>query len=146
MFRPPNDVVGGFPLALEEEVRLGDRVGLGVDLLAVEMGGDLLAALLGDLRQHLLGHRQHAPRSAGTVVHQVGPRVDLVSDRQEDQLRHECHGIAGGPVLARLLVVLLVEAPHQFLENRPHPVVVKTRLLDRAVVVQHRLGTQIDVR
>ena len=35
VFRPPNDVVGGFPLSLEEEVRLGDGVGLGVDLLAV---------------------------------------------------------------------------------------------------------------
>ena len=146
MFRPADDVVGGFPLTLEEKVRLSNGVGLGVDLLAVEMGGDLFATLPGDLRQHLLGHRQHAPRSAGAVVHQVGPRIDLFSDRQEDQLRHECHGIAGGPMLARLLVVLLVEAPHQFLENRPHPVVVKTRLLDRSIVVQHRLGTQIDVR
>lgn len=38
-------------------------------------------------------------------------------DRQEDQLRHQFHGVARRPVLARLLVVLLIEAPHQLLEH-----------------------------
>ena len=41
---------GGFSLALEEKVSLGNSVGFGVDLLAVEMDGDLFTALLGDLR------------------------------------------------------------------------------------------------
>ena len=40
------------------------------------------------LEQVAKGHRQHTPRAAGAIVHQVGPRVDLVGDRQEDQLRH----------------------------------------------------------
>ena len=110
------------------------------------MGGDLLSALPGDLRQRLLGHRQHAPGAAGAVVHQVGSRVDLVGNRQEDQLRHERHGIAGGPVLASLLVVLLVEAPHQLLEDRPHPVVIQAGLFDRPVAMEDRTGTQVHVR
>ena len=146
MFRPPDDVVGGFPLALEEEVCLGDGVGLGVDLLAVEMGGNLLAALLGELRQRLLGHRQHAPRTAGAVVHQIGPRVDPVGDRQEDQLRHQRYGIARGPVLTGLLVVLLVEAADQLLEDRAHRVVIQAGVLDRPVAMEDPVGTQVHVR
>ncbi len=45
-----DDVVGGLALALEEQVGLADGVGLGVDLLAVEVGGDLFAVLGGELR------------------------------------------------------------------------------------------------
>ena len=106
----------------------------------------MLAALPGDLRQRLLGHRQHAPGAAGAVVHQVGARVNLVCDRQEDQLRHKCHGITGGPVLAGLLVVLLVEAADQLLEDRPHPVVIQAGLFDRPVAMEDRTGTQVHVR
>ena len=99
------------------------------------MGGDLLAALSGDPCQRLFGHRQHAAGAAGAVVYQVGPGVDPVGDRQQDQLRHERHGIARGPVLAGLLVVLLVEAADQFLEDRAHPVVIQAGVLDRAVAM-----------
>ena len=35
----------------EQEVGLGDGIGLGVDLLAVEMGRNLLPTLAGNLRQ-----------------------------------------------------------------------------------------------
>ena len=38
---PAHDVVGGRALALENQVGLGDRVGLGVDLLAVQVRRDL---------------------------------------------------------------------------------------------------------
>ena len=65
---------------------------------------------------------------------------------QEDQLRHQLHGVARRPVLARLLVVLLVEAADQLLEDRAHRVVVEAGVLDRAVAVQHRLRAQVDVR
>ena len=51
MLRPAHDVVGGLSLALEKEIGLADRVSFGVDLLAVEVGGDLLGALLGELLQ-----------------------------------------------------------------------------------------------
>ena len=63
---------------------------------------------------------------------------------QEDQLRHERHGVARGEVLARLLVVLLVEAPDQLLEDRAHAVVVEPGMPDRAVGVEHRIRTQVD--
>jgi hypothetical protein len=49
-----DDVVGALALALEQHVGLADGVGLGVDLLAVEVGGDLLAVLGGELLERLL--------------------------------------------------------------------------------------------
>ena len=145
VLRPAHDVVGGLALALEEEVGLADGVGLGVDLLAVEVGGDLLAALGGELLQGLLGHGQHAAGTAGAVVEQIGAGFDRVSDGQEDELRHQPHGVARGPVLARLLVVLLVEAAHQLLEDRAHAVVVEAEVAHAAVGVHHRVGAQVDV-
>jgi hypothetical protein len=130
-----DDVVRLVALALEQEVGLADGVGLGVDLLAVEVRGDLLAVLGGELLQRLLGHGEHAAGAAGAVVEQVGARLDLVGDGQEDQPRHQLHGVARRPVLAGLLVVLLVEAADQLLEDRAHRVVVEAGVLDRAVAV-----------
>jgi hypothetical protein len=101
--------------------------------------------LLGKLLERLLGDREHSARAAGPVVEQVGARLDPVGDGQEDQLRHQPHGVARRPVLARLLVVLLVEAPDQLLEHRAHAVVVEARMLDRAVSVQDRVRAQVDV-
>ena len=137
-----DDVVRRLALALEQQVGLADGVGLGVDLLAVEVGGDLLAVLLGELLERLLGHGQHAAGAAGAVVEQVGAGLDLVGDGQEDQLRHELDGVARRPVLAGLLVVLLVEAADQLLEDRAHGVVVEAGVLHRAVAVQHRVGAR----
>ena len=42
------------------------------------------------------------------------------------------HGVARGPVLAGLLVVLFVEAADQFLEDRAHGVVVEAGQLARS--------------
>ena len=120
VLRAADDVVRRVALALEQQVGLADGVGLGVDLLAVEVGGDLLAVLRGELLQRLLGHGQHAAGAAGAVVEQVGARLDLVGDGQEDELRHQLDGVARRPVLAGLLVVLLVEAADQLLEDRAH--------------------------
>ena len=145
VLRPAHDVVGGLALTLEQEVGLADGVGLGVDLLAVEVGGDLLAALGGELAQGLLGHGQHAAGAAGPVIEQVGAGLDLAGGGQEDELRHQPHGVARGPVLARLLVVLLVEAAHQLLEDRAHAVVVEAGVADGAVGVHHGVGAQVDV-
>ena len=48
-------------------------------------------------------------------------------------------------MFARLLVVFLVEAPDQFLEDRAHAVVVEAGVPDRAVGVVHRSWAQVDV-
>ena len=109
------------------------------------MGGHLLAPLLRDLLQHVLGHGQHAAGPAGAVVEQVGAGLDLVGYGHEHQVRHEPHGVARGEVLARLFVVLLVEAPDQLLEDRAHAVVVEAGMPDRAVGVHHRIRAQVDV-
>ena len=127
VLRPADDVVRGLAFALEQQVGLADGVGLGVDLLAVEVRRDLLAVLSRQFLQRLFRHRQHAAGAAGAVVEQVGARLDLVGDRQEDQPRHQLHGVARRPVLAGLLVVLLVEAADQLLEDRAHRVVVEAR-------------------
>ena len=145
-FRPADDVVGLLAFAFEQQIGLADGVGLGVDLLPVQVGGDLLAVLLGEFVQRFFGDRQHAAGAAGAVVEQIRARLDLVGDRQEDQLRHELDGIARRPVLARLLVVLLVEAADQFLEDRAHRMVVEARMLHRTIAVQHRLRAEIDRR
>ena len=110
----------------------------------VQVGGDLLAVLGGEFLQGLLGHGQHAAGAAGAVVQQVGAGGDLVGDGLEDQLRHQPDRVARGPVLARLLVVLLVEAAHQLLEDRAHAVIVEPGMLHRAVAVAHRIGAQVE--
>ena len=84
----------------------------------------------GELLQRLLGDGQHAARAAGAVVEQIGAGLDLVGDRQKDEVRHQLDGVARRPVLAGLLVVLLVEAADQLLEDRPHRMVVEAGLLD----------------
>ena len=75
-----HDVVGGVSFTLQQQVGLANGVGLGIDLLAVEMGGDFLAVVGGELLKHVLGHGQHAASAAGPVVDQVGAGLDLVGD------------------------------------------------------------------
>ena len=72
------------------------------------------------------------------------PGLDLVGDRPHDELRHQLDRVARRPVLARLLVVLFVEAAHQLLEDRAHRVIVEPRLPDRPVRVLDRLRAQVD--
>ncbi len=134
-----DDVIGGIAIAFEQEVGLADGVGLGVDFLAVEVGGDLLAVVFGDLLEGFLGHGEHAAGAAGAVVEEVGARLDLVGDGQEHELGHEPDGIAGRPVLAGFLVVVFVEAADQLLEHRAHGMVVEAGL------VAHRGGAEVDV-
>ncbi len=122
-----DDVVGRLTFALQEQVSLADGVGFGVDLLAKKVHRDLLAAFFRQLQQGLLGHREHAAGAAGAIVKQVGAVLDLVGDRLKDEARHESHGVAWGSVLARLFVVLLVEAAHQLFKDGAHGMVVKAR-------------------
>ena len=146
VLRAADDVVGRLALALQQQVGRADGVGLGVDLLAEQVRGDVLAALGRKLAQRLFGDGEHPAGAAGAVVEQVGAGLELVGDGQEDELRHQPHGVARRPVLARLLVVLLVEAADQLLEDRAHPVVVEAGIPDRAVSVLHRGGAEVDVR
>jgi len=90
------------------------------------VAGDLKSAFLRNSCERLLGDGQHAAGAAGAVVEQVGPGFELVLDRQQDEVRHQPHGIARRPMLARFLVVLLIEFADQLLEHRAHGVVVDT--------------------
>ena len=137
-------MVGALAFALEQHVRLADGVGLGVDLLAVEQALDLLAALRADRRERLLGDGEHAARAAGAVVEQVGAGLDLGLDRQEHEVRHQPHGVARRPVLARLLVVLLVELADQLLEDRAHRVVVDAGRREVDVRVEELVDQRAD--
>jgi hypothetical protein len=125
-----DDVLGVFAFALEEHVGFADGVGLGVDLLAVEAGLDGFAAGGGELAKGLLGDGEHAAGAARAVIEEVGARFDFLCNRQEDQIRHELHGVTGSPVLARFLVVLLVKPADELLEERPHGVVVEAGRAD----------------
>jgi len=146
MLRAADDVVCRLALALEQEVGLADGVGLGVDLLAVEVRGDLLAVRPGEPLERLFPHGEHAAGAAGGVVEEVRPRLDPVGDGEEDQVGHQLDGVAGRPVLPGLLVVLLVEPADQLLEDGPHRVVVEAGQLDRAVTVEDGLRAEVDVR
>ena len=116
-----------------------------MNLLTVEVGGDVLAVLGGELPQGVLGHGEHAAGAAGAIVEQVGAGLDLLGDGEEDKFGHEAHGVARRPVLAGLFVVLLVEAPHQLFEDGAHAVVVEAGTPHRAVSVQNRRRAQVDV-
>ena len=109
------------------------------------MGGDLLAVFLRQPLEGLFPDRQHAACATRAVVQEVGAGLDLVRDGQEDQVRHQPHGIAGRPVLAGCLVVLIVEATDQFLEDRAHAMVVEAGVPDRAVAVEDRVGAEVQV-
>ena len=69
-------MVGVLAFAFEQHVGLADGVGLGVDLLAVEVRADLLAALAGESVERFLGDGEHAARADGAVVEQVGTGLD----------------------------------------------------------------------
>ena len=68
MLGAADDVVRRVTLALQQQVGLANGIGLGVDLLAIEMGGDLFAMVGGQLLQGFLGNGQHATRAAGAVI------------------------------------------------------------------------------
>ena len=72
------------PFPFQNQVGLADGVGLRVNLLAVQVNGDVLALLGGQLRQRILRHGEHTARAAGSVIDQVGARPHRVGHRQED--------------------------------------------------------------
>ena len=111
------------------------------------MDRHLLAALPGETHKPLLRHGEHSARAECPVVAGVGGTLDGVRDRRKDKVAHQFDDIAGSPVFARLLVVLLVEAADKLLENRPHRVVVETGMLeDRLrVILPHGIGRKVDV-
>ena len=69
--RAANDVVGGFAFPLEEQVGFADRVGFGVDLLAVEMRRDFLAVILRELLQGFFRDRQHSAGAERAVIKKI---------------------------------------------------------------------------
>ena len=93
----PPTMLSAASSSLQQKVSL-DCVGLGVDLLPVQVDGHFLAVLSGELPQGLLGHGQHAAGAASAVYSRYVPVLDLVGDRQEDQPDR----FARGPVLAPL--------------------------------------------
>ena len=141
------DVVGVAPgRILHEQVRLRDRPGLGVDLLAEEMdfrvrvdrGPDEVAVLAQSDGDVLLGDHQHAAGSAAGVVDRADRPLatDAFFVTGEHQIHHQMHDVARREVLAGILVQRLVELPDQLLEDRAH-----RRVVDLVRVQVHVLET-----
>ena len=122
-----HDVVRRLAVALEDEVGLCDGVGLCVDLLPVQVRGDLLAQWLCELLEGFFSDGEHAAGAHRSVVETVRARGNPVGDRLEHEAGHQPHRVAWRPVLARFLVVVLVEAAHQLFEHGAHAVVVQAR-------------------
>ena len=59
MLRSADDVGVGVLLAFQEQVGLADGIGLGVDLLPVQVGGDSLPALFCHFLESLFRDREH---------------------------------------------------------------------------------------
>ena len=122
-----HEVVRRLAVALEDEVGFRDGVGLGVDLLPIQVRGDLLAQRAGELLERLLSDSQHAAGTHRPVVEAVRARGNPVSDRLEHEAGHQPHRVTWRPVLTRFLVVVLVEPAHQLFEHGAHAVVVQAR-------------------
>lgn len=137
--RAEGDMQRLLAVALKHHVRLGDGVGLGVNLLPKQMDGHLFAGLYGDGVQAILRHRQHATRSTSSVIARVRGVLDLVSDGREHKVRHQFHDVAGRPVLAGFFVVGLIEAANQLLKQRAHGMVVQ------AGQIAARPGAEVDI-
>jgi hypothetical protein len=131
--------------ALQQQVGLADGVGFVADFLPEQVDGDFLAVVVGQFVQGFLGHGQHAAGAAGAVVEQIGAGLDAVGHGQEQQLGHELDHVARREVLARLFVVLFVEAADQLLEHGAHAVVVQRRQLDAAIRVLHGQRREVDL-
>ena len=124
-----DDVAG--VLALDEHVGQADRVGLGVELLAVE-AHDGLAVEAVDL---VLGLGEHAAGAAGAVedgADGAGLAQHLLV-AVEQEVDHQLDDLARGEVLAGGLVGRLGEAADQLLEDGAH------------VGVRDAGGMQVDV-
>ena len=134
------------PLALEDQIGFADGVGLRVHLLAIEVDGDFLALLVGQIFQGFLSHGEHPAGAAGAVVEHVGGGLHLVGNGPEDELRHQLHHVPGGEVLAGLLVVVLAEAPDQLLKDRAHAVVVQTFQAHGLIGVERRSWAEVHRR
>ena len=65
--------------AFEQQVSLADGVGFGVDFLAKEVNGDVLAVLISKLVKVFFGHGEHAAGAAGAVVDAVGGVDSMLS-------------------------------------------------------------------
>ena len=146
MRRPTDDVVRGLAFAFQKQIGFADRISLGVDILSIEVRRDFLAVLLRKLLEGFLADGQHSTGAAGAVVEQIRPGLNSIGNRQKDKFCHQLDRVARRPVLAGLFVVFLVEAPHQFLEDRPHRMVVESGMLDAAITVENRIGAKIDIR
>ena len=116
------------PFPFQQEIGFANRVGLAVDLLAVEVRGDLLSPFLCQLLQLVLGHGQHTagPHRPHRISHRWPTSISSATGRKTS-LAMSLHGVPRREVFAGLLVVLFVETPDQLLEDRPHTVVVEAR-------------------
>ena len=112
------DVLGA--LALDEHVGQADGVGVGDDLLAVEVDVGLGAGAV----ELFLGAREHAARAAGEVAHldDLARRGEVLAALREGKARKQAHDLARGVVVAGLGV--LGEATDDFLEHVAHGHVV----------------------
>ena len=141
-----NDMVGGLTLALHQHVGLADGVGLGINLLAEQIGLDLFTMRCGQPKQRLFRKCQHAPGPGSAVIKLIGTGLYPVCDGEKDQVGHQLDRVTRGPVLSGLLVVVFVEFTDQFLEDGAHGMVVHSRELDRPVIVQYRVRTKVYIR
>ena len=108
----------GIVLAANERARLGDAVGEGVELLAVERD----AGVGVELPQAFLGAAEHLGGAHGLVVDGLGDAlaVEDVGIGLDEQVGHEVDDVAAGKVRARVLVVGLGEALDEVLEDVAH--------------------------
>src|ERR1700730_6606750 len=104
-----DDMVGVIAFTLEEHVRLANGVGFGVDFLTVQVSAYLLPFPGGDVLKGFFRYSEHAARTARAAVDLVSPGFKGVRYRKKHKVSHQPYGVARGPVLTGLFIILLVE-------------------------------------
>lgn len=117
-------MISTLSLPFEQHVGLTDRVSLGINSLPIEHASDFLFVLCGEHCKSLFRDREHTASSACAVVKQVSAGLNLVLNWEKNEIGHQTYGVARRPVLARLLVILLIEFADKFLEHCAHRMVV----------------------
>ena len=139
------DILCGLTFSFQQQVCFADGVSFGIDLLPEEMDRDFLAMFTSKLVKRFLSDGEHSPGTARAVIDAVSGVPDVIGYGHKDQISHELYHIAGRKMLAGLFVVFFVKAPNELLEDRSHGMIVQTRQADIPVLVEHGIGTEVNI-
>ena len=133
-------------VTLQQHIRFTNGIGLRLHFLAKQMNRNLLTGFFRQFQQAILRHGQHTTRTAGSIIAGVGGILDLILDRNKNQICHQFHHITRRVVFTSFFVVGLVELANQFFKDSAHGVVIQSRQPDLgfAIIGINRIRAEVD--